>query len=165
LFENLKANLGFVEINFYSVSKRHSLFPGRGDVISGHNISTTTDIELNRQAMKNLIATVLLLIAGIVVNAQDTTVLVQPPVLPQGSAQEMNRQKIQVRDLPDAVKESLNAADYAGWTVEEAFKAKITDPQSPESEGIDIYIVNVTRKDERATLRFDKDGKRLDDDD
>lgn len=131
-----------------------------------HNIRACKMVlHLTIKAMKNLIASLFLLLAAAVVSAQDTTVLVQPPVLPQDSGQELNRQKIQIRDLPDAVKESLNAADYSGWTVDEAYKAKITDPQSPESEGIDIYIVNVSRRDERATLRFDKDGKRIDDDD
>jgi len=104
------------------------------------------------------------MLTTIAVNGQDTS-KVERPILPPNSGQEISREKIQVIDLPYAVKESLSGTDYVGWTVETAYEARMTDPQSPESEGIRIYIVELQKDGETKFMRFDKDGIALDDPD
>jgi hypothetical protein len=110
------------------------------------------------------LSVVLFVLMNLDLAAQDTSA-VQLPILPPNSAQEINREKIQVSDLPYGVKESLKGADYVGWTVEGAYKARMTDPQSPESEGIEIYIVELKKNAYSTSIRFDKDGRELDDPD
>jgi hypothetical protein len=112
--------------------------------------------------MKKLVMVFALATISLTLTAQDTA-LVQPPILPPYSGQEINREQIQMRDVPAAVKEELKAADYAGWNIEAVYKALMTDPEKPESEGFLIYIVEMKRRDEKIAIRFDEDGKRLDD--
>jgi hypothetical protein len=113
--------------------------------------------------MKNLM-TAFFMMASVLSYAQDTS-LVQPPILPPYSEQEVSRDKIQMRDLPEAVREALKEPDYAGWTVNAVHKAVMDDSKKPESESLIVYIVELKRKDEKTAIRFDKDGKRLDDND
>jgi hypothetical protein len=113
--------------------------------------------------MKKLMI-VFLIMTSIVSNAQDTA-LVKPPVLPPYSGQEISREKIQMRDLPETVREALKLPDYAGWTVDAIYKTLMTDPMTPEAENLVVYIVELKRRHEKTAIRFDKDGKRLDDND
>jgi hypothetical protein len=62
--------------------------------------------------MKKLIAARVMMISCIELNVH--TALVQPPML-RYNEQEASREKIQIRDLPDAVKDALEMPDYAGW--------------------------------------------------
>jgi hypothetical protein len=110
--------------------------------------------------MKKLITAFFILTMGISLNAQDSS-LAKPQILPSFDEQEITGEKIQKRDLPEAVRESLKAPDYAGWKVESAYKALVTDQESPESAGLLIYIVKLRRKQEREMIKFDKEGKRL----
>jgi hypothetical protein len=114
--------------------------------------------------MKKLLAAIFIMMSGVALNAQDTAAIQQPPILPPYSGQEINREKIEIHELPEAVAEALKMNDYAGWTIDAAYKALMTDPQSPESEGEVVYIVDLKRKGEGTSIRFDKDGVRLDDD-
>ena len=109
-------------------------------------------------------AAFLVLITGAVLWAQDTSV-VQPPIAQPYSVQDTTREKIRIRQLPAAVRQSLNAPDYAGWKIDEAYESLVTDPERPESAGLLIYIVTLKRRDERAIITFDKEGKRLDEND
>jgi hypothetical protein len=111
--------------------------------------------------MKKLLAAFVILSICIASNAQDTSLL-QTPQLQPHSEQDTSREKIQIRDLPKAVRESLKAPDYAGWTIDSAYKALMRDPERPESVGLLVYIVELRRRDERSLVRFDKEGKRLD---
>lgn len=121
------------------------------------------DIErenvLNWRLMKKLMSAFFILLIGIASNAQDAQ------KLPPFSEPETSWEKIQVRELPKAVRESLTEPDYAGWTIVAAYKALITDPERPESAGLIVYFVELKRRDERAMIKFDKEGKRLDEND
>lgn len=108
-----------------------------------------------------LIVICLLSISGQLLG-QDTAAIV-PPLLPPHSGHEINREKIQIEDLPQGVKESLRSDAYVSWSVESAYKAMMTDPKSPESEGLPIYLVEVSNDGKRLFLRFDQDGQLLDD--
>jgi hypothetical protein len=112
--------------------------------------------------MKNVSFIVLMLLCTYV-SAQDS-VSIKPPLLPPYSVQESGREKIQTRDLPEAIKESLKSQEYTGWTIDAAYKARMHDSSSPESEGTVIYIVELKRREEKVIIRFDRGGRRLDDD-
>src|SRR5687768_5037155 len=103
--------------------------------------------------MKKLTAAVLMLLTGIVSFAQDTS------MVQSYSEQDTRREKIKIRHLPEAVRESLNAPDYAGWKVSDAYEALVTDPESPESASLLIYIIELKRRHEKAIIKFDKGGK------
>jgi hypothetical protein len=115
--------------------------------------------------MKKLTTVFIIVITSTILNAQDTTTLVQPPILSPLPPQEISREQIQMRDLPKPVNDALRATDYAGWAVEAVYKSFVTDPEEPDSEGLLIYIIELKRKNEKAYIKFDKDGKRLDDND
>lgn len=144
-----------------------------------------------------------LMFGGLVaVNAQDTTSTSQPkqeyPTSTQQDDQDQDREKISSRDLPDAVKRSLENQDYRGWLVNAAYKTKgvedkstqdmstqnQTDSTSTEQNssttstnqndttsvsgkdgayGQEVYVVELKNGAQTKTVRFDKDGKKLDD--
>jgi hypothetical protein len=106
--------------------------------------------------MKKLTIAFLILVTGIVSSAQDTS------IVQSYSEQDTSREKIKIRQLPEAVRESLNAPDYAGWKIDEAYEALATDPERPESASLLIYIIELKRRQERVIIKFDKEGKRLD---
>jgi hypothetical protein len=114
--------------------------------------------------MKKLMIVLAITLTGIIVTHSRTSSAMRSPARCSYSLQEQAREKIQERDLPEAVKESLKASDYAGWTVEAAYKVRMTNPDSPESEGTLIYLIEMKRQDETISVRFDKDGKRLEED-
>lgn len=113
--------------------------------------------------MKTLMVVFLIMIS-IVSTAQDTS-LVQPPIWPPHSGQEISREKIQMRDLPEAVREALKAPDYAGWTIDAIYKTLVTDPMVPEAENLVVYIIELKRRHEKTAISFDENGTRLDDND
>lgn len=61
------------------------------------------------------------------------------------------RVKINPEELPDAVKAALNSEDYTGWQISAAYKYT----------GKDMYEVELKNGDEVATVKFDKDGKKI----
>ena len=98
----------------------------------------------------------------------------------QGQYQDQNRERIQSTELPDAVKRSLEDQEYRGWLVNGAFKAKgAADNSAMESDstnadanhqgdnnavgaqGEEIYIVELKNGAETKTVRFDKDGQKI----
>lgn len=98
-----------------------------------------------------------------------------------------NRERIQSTELPDEVKRTLEGTEYRGWLISGAFKAKAgdekssmqsdteisaqentnTDANRQEStdatgaEQEEIYIVELKNGAETKTLRFDKEGQKL----
>lgn len=120
-------------------------------------------------------------------DAQDGTQ--QNPLDAQAQYQQQDRERIQSTELPDEVKRTLEGAEYRGWLISGAFKAKGSDEQSSmQSEGNvdvttpdntnandqgtvnatdteqeEIYIVELKNGAETKTLRFDKDGQKLED--
>ena len=62
-------------------------------------------------------------------------------------------QQIAVSELPEIIRASLTREDYIGWAVGNAFKK--------EKGGKTIYIVELTKGAETKTVKFDADGKKL----
>jgi hypothetical protein len=120
--------------------------------------------ELRFHVMKKMTATLILLIMSTVSWSQDTSP-VQPQMVQPHSEQDTSREKIRIRNLPRPVQESLKAPDYAGWTIDDAYEALVTDSERPETVGFRIYIVELKRREEKAVIKFDKGGNRLDQND
>jgi hypothetical protein len=59
--------------------------------------------------------------------------------------------KIKPEELPDAVKMALNSPDYTGWQINAAYKYSETE----------IYEVELKNGTEVTTVKFDKDGKKV----
>jgi len=57
--------------------------------------------------------------------------------------------KIKSEELPEAVKKSLEAQEYRGWMISSAYKAG------------DIYEVELKNGAETKTVKFSKDGKKV----
>jgi len=66
--------------------------------------------------------------------------------------QQDSRVKIKSEDLPEAVKKSLNSEDYRGWLISSAYEDKAKGQ----------YEIEVKNGAEVKTLKFDKDGKKID---
>jgi hypothetical protein len=160
--------------------------------------------------MKKLMFAFFLFCGGVIaVNAQDSTSTENKQYPTQGQASSMDdqdREKINSRDLPDAVKRSLEGQEYRGWLVNAAYKTKgvssssstsstgsstgssssssttTTDDQSSSSQGNrsqgdstsvsgngsgayaqEAFVVELKNGAQTKTVRFDKDGKKLDD--
>lgn len=102
---------------------------------------------------------------------------------PSAGMQEDGRVKIKSQDLPEEVKSSLESQEYRGWLVNGAYKldaatgnadgsinATNSDTTSvsgsPSTTGAyaqEIYIVELKNGAQTKTIRFDKDGNKLDD--
>jgi hypothetical protein len=93
------------------------------------------------------------------------------------ATQEDGRVKIKSQELPDAVKKSLESQEYRGWLVNSAYKldgasSSSSDPNASSSGSVnatssaygkELYIVELKNGAQTKTVRFDKDGKKLDD--
>lgn len=66
-------------------------------------------------------------------------------------ALEDEKMQIQPEELPDAVKAALNSEDYTGWQISAAYKYAEKD----------IYEVELKNGEEVATVKFDKDGQKV----
>ena len=103
-----------------------------------------------------------LLLFGVTAShAQDT--LAGRSVRQQNQKQSLVLEKNRLRHLPASIRYALSTPNYEGWEIEDAYESVVTDPQTPNSSGLLIYIINLRRKDERVTIKFDEEGKRLDD--
>jgi hypothetical protein len=88
------------------------------------------------------------------VRSQDTTSMDRP--------QDQMREQIEVRDLPEVIRTSLQGQDYMGWTVTAAYKGHMPDPSDPLAPYKEIYIIDLKSGVKTTTVSFDKDGNRLD---
>jgi hypothetical protein len=160
--------------------------------------------------MKKLVLAFSLVIGGLAVYAQDSTSTTTPrqqqyPTTNSSSTMgqdDQDREKINSRDLPDAVKRSLEGTEYRGWLVNAAYKSKgvegsmsgdSTSNSSTNSSsstsgttstsgqttqngdstsvsgngsgayGQEVYVVELKNGAQTKTVRFDKDGNKLDD--
>ncbi|MBT1699689.1 hypothetical protein KK083_22570 [Fulvivirgaceae bacterium PWU4] len=139
--------------------------------------------------MKKVMLAFCLLLGGIVTYAQQqdsTSRDQQQSQYPTMQGQDQDREKINSRDLPDAIKRSLEGQEYRGWLVNAAYKSKGTsdmnqsDTTSSSSSGQqdttsvsgntgntgayaqEMYVVELKNGAQTKTVRFDKDGKKLD---
>jgi hypothetical protein len=133
------------------------------------------------------------MLGGLAVYAQDTTSTDQTQTQQQyPTMPDPDREKINSRDLPDAVKRSLEGQEYRGWLVSGAYKSKGVSNDTNESNekngrsdsasvagntgvsgntgisgntgayGQDVFVVELKNGAQTKTIRFDKDGKKLD---
>jgi hypothetical protein len=136
--------------------------------------------------MKKVMLAFCLLFGGVVVYAQqqDTTSRDQQQTQ-YPAMQDQDRERINSRDLPDAIKRSLEGQEYRGWLVNAAYKTKGTmNPNQNQSDTTsaqqdttsvsgntgatgayaqEVYVVELKNGAQTKTARFDKDGKKLDD--
>lgn len=116
--------------------------------------------------MKKLLLSIGLLVGGVAfVNAQDTTSVQPQPQEQSATSQDQQREQIQVSDLPDPVKRAIESQDYQGWTVAAAYKSTMSeaDTQGDASKaGQECYILDLRNGAETKTVKFDKDGNKLD---
>jgi hypothetical protein len=146
--------------------------------------------------MKKVTLAFCFLFGGIIaVNAQDSTSTTTPTQqYPTTTSQDdQDRERINSRDLPDAVKRSLEQTEYRGWLVNAAYKTTgVSDASSDQTSsdstsvtgneqrnqtdttsasgntgayGQEVFVVELKNGAQTKTVRFDKEGKKLDDDD
>lgn len=132
--------------------------------------------------MKKVMLAFCLLFGGLVVYAQqqDTTSREQQQTQYPAMQDDQDRERINSRDLPDAIKRSLEGQEYRGWLVNAAYKTKGTMDQNQSDTtaaqqdttsvsgnagayGQEVYVVELKNGAQTKTVRFDKDGKKLDD--
>jgi hypothetical protein len=138
-------------------------------ILQWYNIRTTGEkyVKLNSlRAMKKLVLSIGLLLGGVAfVNAQDTTSVQPQPQQSTTPSQDQQREQIQVSDLPDPVKRAIESQDYQGWTVSAAYKSTMTDAETQgdaSKAGQELYILDLRNGAETKTVKFDKDGNKLD---
>jgi hypothetical protein len=68
------------------------------------------------------------------------------------ATQQDQKAKIKSEDLPEAVKKSINSEDYRGWLISAAYEDKAKGQ----------YEVELKNGAEVKTVRFDKEGKKID---
>jgi hypothetical protein len=114
------------------------------------------------KVMKKLMLAAFLLFGGIAfVNAQEKdSTQVQPPT-EQTPTQDQDRQQIQVSELPQAIKTSLESTDFTGWNISQAYRSTQKDA-SDETKSMEIYIVELKNGADTKSVKFDKDGNKID---
>jgi hypothetical protein len=115
--------------------------------------------------MKKLMLAVVLMFGAVAfVNAQDSTATDKTnQTQTQTTTQDQERTQIQISELPEAISTSLESQDYSGWTVASAYRSTQKD-SSDETKSMEVYVVELKNGAESKTVRFDKDGNKLDDD-
>ena len=142
--------------------------------------------------MKKLMFAFCFFLGGIAVYAQDTTSTDKQNQTQYPTTQEdQDRERLNSRDLPDAIKRSLEGQEYRGWLINAAYKTKgVANDQSSQNESDstavqnedqnqadttsvsqdqngayaqEIYVVELKNGAQTKTVRFDKDGKKMDD--
>jgi hypothetical protein len=139
--------------------------------------------------MKKLMFTLCLIVGGLVaVMAQDTTSTDRQDQqqYPTSKEEDQDREKINSRDLPDAVKRSLEGTEYRGWLVNAVYKSKgveasdstnisnqdtqnqsdttaVSGQEQTGAYGQEVFVVELKNGAQTKTVRFYKDGKKLDD--
>jgi hypothetical protein len=100
---------------------------------------------------KVMFALVASFISGAAVYAQSQPVTPTPSNAAVAVEQEQ-KVKIKSEELPEAVKKSLEAQEYKGWLINAAYHTASTD----------TYTVELKNGAETKTIKFNKDGKKVD---
>src|SRR5688572_21127771 len=107
--------------------------------------------------MKKLMLVIGLMFGGIaLVNAQEQDTTSTTPTQTESqttTTQDQDRQKIEVRELPEAIRTSLETQDYQGWVVSSAYRSSQTDA-SDETKSMELYIVELKNGAETKTVKF-----------
>src|SRR5688572_19952903 len=118
--------------------------------------------KLNLKTMKKLLFAIAFMTAGsVAVLAQEAQPQPQEPQTPPSTeiappssddqSQDQDKgQAIATSELPANIQAALQGQDYSGWTVASASKM--------EKEGKTFYAVELTKADEKKTVKFDADG-------
>ena len=127
------------------------------------------------------------IVAVVAQESQDTTsnqyrTETQSQYPQDAQAQDQDRERIQATELPDEVKRALEGEEYRGWLISGAFKSTGNQDQSSmesdttstntdannqpginatDTEGEEVYIVELKNGAETQTLRFDSKGQKL----
>jgi hypothetical protein len=102
------------------------------------------------------------------VNAQDSTSTEgQNKIKDQAEMQDQSQDRVKIKsqDLPESVKKALEGQDYRGWLVNAVYKSRTAskDPNATAgSYGKDLYVVELKNGAQTKTVRFDGDGKKID---
>jgi hypothetical protein len=114
--------------------------------------------------MKKLMLSLCLLLGGAaLVNAQNQdTTQAQPQTQQTQPTDDQDRTQIQVSELPQPIKTSLESADYSGWTINTAYRSTQKD-KVDETKSMEVYVVELKNGPDIKTARFDKDGNKLED--
>lgn len=72
------------------------------------------------------------------------------PQTAETTTQENTTTKVELTDLPDAVKETLASDAYKAWTPSEAYLVK--------ENGNEFYQINVMKEDEKGSVKIKADG-------
>ena len=75
----------------------------------------------------------------------------QDQVAPAAAEAQDDKTKIKSEELPEAIKKTLEAQEYRGWLIDAAYHVKSTDS----------YEVELKNGAEAKTVKFDKDGKKV----
>lgn len=111
--------------------------------------------------MKKLMLALYLMFGVIAIgNAQDTLKIQQYP-----QEQDQGLRKIEIRELPETARQALGSQDYSSWIVNAAYKTSVVDPNDPQDMSNVNYLVELKKGEETKTVRFDKDGNKLKDED
>ena len=137
--------------------------------------------------MKKLILVFSLVMGSIiVVTAQDTTSIDREQQQYEIGQADQDRERINSRDLPDAIKRSLEAQEYRGWLINAAYKTTGLENNNMQNDptqdtgvegdttgisgqnqtgayGEEVFVVEMKNGAQTKTVRFNKDGERLDD--
>ena len=73
-------------------------------------------------------------------------------------SQQAGKEKIKKEELPAEAIKVLDGDAFKGWTVVQAYRAKVKDAQGKETADYE-YEVEVKKDNLQQVLKFDKDGK------
>lgn len=94
--------------------------------------------------------------AFVVVSASAQDKVAQEP-------RQQDREKIEIRDLPQPIRTALESTEYAGWNVSSAYRTTQTESVD-ETQSMEVYVVELKSGADTQIIRFDRDGNRIDED-
>lgn len=74
---------------------------------------------------------------------------------------QQDREKVEIRDLPQAIRTELESTEYAGWNISSAYRTTQTESVD-ETRSMEVYVVELKSGADTQTIRFDRDGNRMD---
>lgn len=74
---------------------------------------------------------------------------------------QQDREKVEIRDLPQAIRTELESTEYAGWNISSAYRTTQTESVD-ETQSMEVYVVELKSGADTQTIRFDRDGNRID---
>lgn len=114
--------------------------------------------------MKTILIVLTMMVGSkIVVYGQDSTGVQHDYDVEQQEEVQIVNEKIEPRELPDAIKKTLESQSYHGWLINAVYKEPVGETDSTNSINGVVYLVEMLSGARTKTVRFDKDGKELPD--